>query len=570
MTAGATLLTVDPIAVGSAVADFDNGSMRANRYLDLRRIAGRLGTVAVGLSLLALIPAESARARAPIAPAPGAETASAADATASLRPLSQRATAPMSSPIRSSSERVHASPATSVTEALRQAGVRSEDYGLVVRAVEGRGLALRHNAEVPFNPASTMKLVTTHAAMELLGVDYRWITGIYTTGVVDDGVLEGNLIIKGGGDPKLVIEDLTELVARLRGAGLRDIRGDLIIDDSIYGIGAERQPSFDGDDNQPYNVQPYGALMNFKATRFIVDPRSRQVRLDPPLADVRIDNQVRIVNGRCRRNVTGFTVEDISTESRAAVRLQGRMVRACGAQSFYAAALSHRQYVHGFFKAAWLDAGGTLRGSTRIVKGAARGEPYLVWQSPRTLVDVVRDVNKFSNNVMARMLVLQIGAERRGAGRVVAETAAAGKAPPLASVSDGRDVLRDWYRSRGLALPSLVIENGSGLSRTERISASDMSDILVDAAQGPNAWLFEDSLPQVGVDGTMRRRLRNDALVGHANIKTGTLRNVRAIAGYVTAASGVKYAVTLIVNGPKAEGAGKAQDALLRWVYQNG
>ena len=564
MTAGTLPATVDPNTVGSVPADFDNGSMRANRSHDLRRIAGRLVTVTMGLLALALLPGGAARAKSPLIPKPGAETASAVDSTATLRPLSSRVTVPQSSPIRSLSERVQPNPAAVIWEALQQSGVQADDFGLVVRPIDGKGLVLRHNADIPFNPASTMKLVTTHAAMELLGTDYRWITGIYTSGVVDDGVLDGNLIIKGGGDPKLVIEDVSELIARLRAAGLRDIRGDLVIDDSIYGIGAERQPSFDGDDNQPYNVQPYGALMNFKATRFIINPRNRQVTLDPPLADVRIENRVRVLNGRCRQNATGFTVEDISTESRAAVRIQGSMVGACGTQNFYAAALSHRQYVHGFFKAAWAAAGGTLRGTTRIVKGAARGEPYYEWHSPRTLADVVRDINKFCNNVMARMLVLQMGAERNARLNVAAP------AHRSASVGDGRDVVRDWYRSRELKLPSLVMENGSGLSRSERISAADLTDILVDASHGPNAWLFEDSLPQVGVDGTMRRRLRNDALVGHANIKTGTLRNVRAIAGYVTAASGVKYALTLIVNGPKADGAGKAQDALLRWVYQNG
>lgn len=439
--------------------------------------------------------------------------------------------------------------------ALERSGVESQDYGLVVRPVDGNGIAFEHNAHIPFNPASTMKLVTTHAAIGLLGSDYRWITGIYATGLIEEGVLKGDLIIKGGGDPKLVIEDMTELVAKLRGSGLRDIRGDLVIDDSIYGVGPERQPSFDGDDARPYNVEPYAALMNFKATRFTVNPRNRTVVLDPPLADVKIDNQVRVLKGRCRRGVTGFAIEDAGTESRPVIRVSGTMVGACGEQQIFAATLSHRQYVHGFFKAAWTAAGGTLAGSTRIVRGAARGEPYFEWHSPRTLADIVRDINKFSNNVMARMLVLQMGA-------------ASGQRS--ASVDDGRDTLRDWYASRKLALPSLVIENGSGLSRNERISAADLTAILVDAQTGPNAWMFEDSLPSVGVDGTMRNRLRRDPVVGNAHIKTGTLRNVRAIAGYVTAASGTKYALTLIVNGPRAEGSGQAQDVLVRWLYQNG
>ena len=539
--------------------------MKIRRHADRSCFAGRLVAIAAGVLVLSLAQGAGAqtpttsspgsRGHQPIAPAIGAETAAVSSSSAALNPAIRIVTSPSSSPVRTLTESVRIDPAEAVWAALRQNGVQAEDFGLVVRPLDGKGLALKHNADIPFNPASTMKLVTTHAAMGLLGSDYRWITGIYTTAVVENGVLNGDLIIKGGGDPKLVIEDMTELVSKLRAGGLRDIRGNLVIDDSIYGVGAERQPSFDGDDNQPYNVHPYAALMNFKATQFTVNPRNRQVTMDPPLADVRVVNDVRVLNGRCRRAATGFTIDDLSTETRAIIRVRGSMVGACGAQNFYAAALSHRQYVHGFFKAAWTGAGGTLTGTTKITQGAARGEPYYQWHSPRTLADIVRDINKFSNNVMARMLVLQMGARN---------------AAQPASARDGRAVLRDWYASRNLKLPSLVIENGSGLSRSERISASDLTDILVDASVGPDAWLFEDSLPSVGVDGTMRRRMRNDPLAGNAHIKTGTLRHVRAIAGYVTAASGKRYAVTLIVNGPHAERSAPAQDALLRWVYQNG
>ena len=448
-------------------------------------------------------------------------------------------------------------PATHGAErVIEAAGIHPDQYGMVVRPL-GRGtLEANHNGARPLNPASTMKLVTTHAAMALLGPDYRWSTSIYTTGPVVGDTMTGDLIIKGGGDPKLVIEDMTEVVAKLRLAGLREIRGDLVIDDSLYAAGPERIESFDGDDSQPYNVRPYAALMNFKATRFIIDPRSREVTLDPPLADVRIENRVKVLGGRCRPNSTGFSIDDaVGSESRPLIRITGTQVRACGDQHFMAATLSHRQFIHGFFKAAWKNAGGTFTGSTRVERGAAEGQPYYVWQSPRNLTEIVRDVNKYSNNVMARMLLLQIAAHNQ-------------QSP--ATSDDARRVVRQWYANEGLPMTSLVLENGSGLSRIERISAEDLTSVLVHADSSIHAALFEDSLPQVGIDGTMRTRLRRHPVAGNAFIKTGTLRDVRAIAGYVTAASGERYAVALLINGPRAEGAGRAQDALLRWVYQNG
>ena len=443
--------------------------------------------------------------------------------------------------------------AQSVIEA---SGIRPEQYGLRVRPLGGGTLTASHQADRPLNPASTMKLITTHAALALLGPDYRWKTSVYTTGMPEGDVLHGDLVIKGGGDPKLVIEDVTELMAKLRASGLREIRGDLVVDDSLFSASPDRFEAFDGDSSQPYNVRPYAALMNFKATKFIVDPRSRSVTLDPPLADVRIDNQVKILKGKCRPNATGFTIDDEhGSESRPLIRISGTQVRACGEQHFYAATLSHRQFINGLLKAAWKNAGGVLTGTTRVRPGAARGEPYLEWESPRTLAEIVRDVNKYSNNVMARMLLLQMAAHNQ-------------RTP--ATLDDARTIIRRWYANQGLALPSLVLENGSGLSRIERISAGDLTDMLVHAAGSIHAARFEESLPQVGIDGTMRTRLRRDPVAGRAFIKTGTLKDVRAIAGYVTAASGERYAVSLLINGQRAEGAGRAQDALLRWIYQNG
>lgn len=441
-------------------------------------------------------------------------------------------------------------------QVIEAAGIDPGQYGMMVRPLGKGTLSARHNSERPFNPASTMKLVTTHAAMALLGPDYRWVTSVHTTGAVEGDTMTGNLIIKGGGDPKLVIEDMTELISKLRRAGLREIRGDLIIDDSLYAAGPERLESFDGDDSQPYNVRPYAALMNFKATRFVIDPKSRRVSMDPPLADVRIDNQVKVLGGKCRPNSTGFSIDDaVGQDTRPMIRISGTQVRACGEQHFYAAALNHRQFIHGFFKAAWKNAGGILTGTTRVQPGAAKGAPYFEWFSPRTLNDVVRDVNKYSNNVMARMLLLQIAAHNQ-------------QSP--ATLDDARRVMKQWYGNQGLPMTSLVLDNGSGLSRIERISAEDLTGVLMHAADSIHASLFEDSLPQVGIDGTMRARLRRHPVAGNAFIKTGTLRDVRAIAGYVTAASGERYAIALLINGPRAEGAKTAQDALLRWVYQNG
>jgi len=447
-----------------------------------------------------------------------------------------------------------------VAGAMRAAAIAEHEYGVMVVPLDGGPALVSHHAQSAFNPASTMKLVTTYAALSLLGADYRWTTAILLRGRIDGDVLVGDLVLRGGGDPKLVIEDMTELVARLRATGLREIRGDLVIDDSLYEVGETASDGFDVDPSQPYGVRPHAALMNFKATKFMVRPGANGVEivLDPPLAGVPVVNQVKLVRGPCRFGAPGLEIRDSGPEERPVIRVAGAYSSGCGAQSTMAAVLNHRQFIHGFFGAAWQQAGGAWAGRTVVERGVAASLPAMVkWTSPRTMADVVSDINKFSNNVMARQVMLQTSIDPQ-----------APRQP--ATVEQARRVVVGWLERRGLRSPELVIDNGSGLSRQERIAPVALARLLVDASRSDQAAAFVESLPVVGVDGTMRHRLRNDPVAGRAWIKTGSLNGVRSIAGYVDAASGRRYAVVMLINGPRAGGSGAAQDALLRWVHQNG
>ncbi len=452
-----------------------------------------------------------------------------------------------------------------LTNWLRTAGLAPEQAGAVILPLVAGAAVFDHNGMRAFNPASTMKLVTSYAALSLLGPDYRWHTSAYLRGRLQGDVLVGDLVLRGGGDPKLVVEDLAEFAARMRRAGLRELRGDLIIDDSLFDVGDESVERFDGNPSQPYNVRPHALLMNFKASRVIVQPVAdrAEVSLDPPLADVQIDNDIQIVRGPCRHGAQGLLVRDVPASGGGeAVRLRvsGPYSAGCGEQSVFTAVLSHREFIHAFFKSVWLAAGGVFTGQTRLQRGGANGKPWLEWVSPRTLGDVIRDINKFSNNVMTRNLLLQLGAESFPAGQSVRSAN-----PELA-----RQTVVRWLQSQGLGFPELVLENGAGLSREERIAPSSMAQLLRHAAAGPLADLLRFSMPQVGVDGTMRSRMVAEPIAGNAWMKTGSLNDVRTIAGYVDALSGRRYVVVLLINGPRAEAAGPVQDQLLRWIHANG
>jgi D-alanyl-D-alanine carboxypeptidase/D-alanyl-D-alanine-endopeptidase (penicillin-binding protein 4) len=454
-----------------------------------------------------------------------------------------------------------AEPRPPVADWLREVGIDPADVGLAIRRLDGDrgGPAWGLNAERAFNPASTLKLVTTWAALSILGPEFRWRTALHLRGPVVDGVLEGDLVLRGGGDPKLVVEDLTEWIARIRAAGLREIRGDLVIDDAIFEPVDETLAPFDGDASQPYNVLPSGALMNFKATRLVVRPEASgaSIALDPPLADVRIENRVRVQRGPCRNGASGLRVRDFAggRDAPPVIRVEGPYSAGCGEQELFAAVLGHVEFARAFFAAAWRASGGVWEGGARLERGAAEGKPWIEWVSPRTLAEVVDDVNHFSNNVMARQLLLQVAA-------------VAGARP--AGVREGGDAVRAWLRERGLDFPEMVLDNGAGLSRDARISPASLVGLLAQAAREPLGERFRASLPRVGETGTVRFRLVGQPVAGRAWIKTGSLAEVRSIAGYLEAASGRRYALAMFVNGPRAGASGAAQDRLLRWLHEHG
>ncbi|HEX2826449.1 MAG TPA: D-alanyl-D-alanine carboxypeptidase/D-alanyl-D-alanine-endopeptidase [Burkholderiales bacterium] len=443
-----------------------------------------------------------------------------------------------------------------VAQALAAAGIPETAVSLYVRDVATDKALLSHNPERALNPASTMKLVTTYAALELLGPAYTWNTDIYAAGPVANEILAGDLVIKGYGDPKLTLENFWLMLRALRGRGLRDIRGDLVLDRSFFRVDEYDPAAFDGEPLRPYNVGPDALLVNFKAITLtlVPEPESRSVRIvaEPPVREIQVVNALAYNDAACGDWLARIKVEAQLAGESARLTLTGPYSRDCGERTRSFSLLGHRAYVGALFAQLWRELGGTFSGTVRDgkVPPAAR---LLTSTRSEALSEVVRDINKYSNNVMARQLFLTLGA--------------LGEGTP-GTLDKSRNVLRQWLAQKGIAAPELVVDNGSGLSRIERISARTLSDLLVAAYRSPVMPELMASLPVVAADGTMRRRLNNAEVAGQAHIKTGSLNGVRAIGGYVLDARGRRLAVAFIVNHPNAAGARDAQDALLRWVYR--
>ena len=444
-----------------------------------------------------------------------------------------------------------------VRQALQQAQVPVSALSVLVAPVEGDAprARLAHRETEPMNPASVMKLVTTLAGLELLGPDYVWRTQVLTEGPVHAGVLQGHLLLRGGGDPKLVIERAQALVEQIRSAGVREVRGDIVLDRSVFEV-PPRTEAFDDEPLRPYNVAPDGLLMNFRSViyTFSPDPASgrARVRTEPPLAGLQAPTEVALSQGPCNDWRSGLRA-DFGNGLQA--RFAGGYPSSCGERVWPVAFAAAEQYAPRMVEALWRQAGGQLSGQVRWGSVPAQARPLLSFES-LPLREVIADINKMSNNVMAQQLFLTLSSELGAPGRWAAS----------------RLRLGQWWRQRFAGLPAPVLENGSGLSREERSTAHSLSALLRQARQGPLASAFTESLAIAGVDGTVKRmaeRMPQSPVLGRAWLKTGSLRDVASVAGYVQGESGRLYTVVAIVNHPNAGQARAALEQLLDWTARD-
>lgn len=441
-----------------------------------------------------------------------------------------------------------------VESELRRARIPVKATATLIQEVDSRAALISMNVKAPFNPASTMKLVTTAAGLELLGPTHAWKTLALTSARQHHGVLDGDLIIQGTGDPKFLMQDMWLFLRKIRAAGIREIRGNLVLDRSAFEDRPFDAAAFDNSPEKAYNAGPDALLLNYGALHFGFAPNETgngvNVRLDPPLADFPIAAPT-LSEGGCN----GWKERLEADISPRGARFGGSYPADCGEMlwSMHPYRMSANEYFGAVFRQMWHDAGGTIRGVVTSGTAPADARPVAEWTSPM-LPEIIRDINKFSNNVMTRQLLLSIALQQG--------------AP--AKPEQGANAIKAWLAGKHINTPELIIENGSGLSRIESISAGTMGKMLQAMWRSPLMPEFISSLPLAGQDGTMRRRVKEMNVSGKAHIKTGALKEVRTMAGYVLAASGRRYVVVSFINHPNASGGRTAQDALLEWVYQNG
>ncbi len=445
-------------------------------------------------------------------------------------------------------------PAT-VADALKYAGIAQNNLAIYVQAVDTPSPILTHNSSKSHNPASVMKLVTTYAALDLLTPTYRWKTEIYRDGSVSNGVLNGNLIIKGYGDPSFKAQDFWRLLMSLQQAGIKNISGDLIIDKSVFAKNVSNRKTFDNETWRAYNAEPSAFLVNGRNTSFKLTATENTVNINQEfaLSEVQIVNRMTLSQSACGawRNNMAYSVKP--SGNRATVTFSGTFSPDCGEKYLELSVFDDEKYAFFSFKKLWKELGGSFNGQLNIQESMPFSAVKVIEQLSDPLGYVVRDINKWSNNLMARQLLLTIAAEKESAPATEAKGAAA---------------INSWLRGKGMTFNELVIENGSGLSRIERISAEHLGQMLMAAYHSAVMPELMASLPILSKDGTVMGRLKDSQSNGRAHLKTGSLDGVGAIAGYVLDANNHRHVMVMIINHANAGASKNAQDALIEWVHR--
>ena len=461
----------------------------------------------------------------------------------------------------------HAQIPATVEVELARAKVPQDAVALLVLDAQNPSAAprLAHRAGVPMQAASVMKLVTTYAALDLLGPAYTWATPVFVEGTVRAGVLKGNVYIQGQGDPKLVLERLWLLLRRLQGIGIARIQGDIVLDNSAFEPMASDPGAFDGEPLRPYNTIPDALLINYKSVLMTFTPdvarRVAHVQFEPPLWGVQTQNTVALQAGPCGDYWTALKAALTDPQR---IAFAGAYPAECGEKVWPLAYADPASYAPRAVHGLWRSMGGALSGTVRYgqVPAALLAAPPALEVRSAPLAEIIRDINKYSNNVMAQQVFLTLGRDASGS---------------VGSLAASRAVVQRWWQERiasktgaatdAVASEPLFIDNGSGLSRQERISARALGQLLQAAYRSPLMPELMASLPIGGVDGTLKRA--KFAKPGSAHLKTGSLKEVTAIAGFVHGANGKRYVLVALANHPNAYAARAAFDALVNWTAQD-
>ena len=446
---------------------------------------------------------------------------------------------------------IYALPA-GINAAINKSGIPKKDISIYIKEVGNSNRVVASlNADTVRTPASVIKVLSTYAAVLKLGFDYRWPTKFYMRGKVKGGVLKGDLIVKGFGDPTLSAKDLSGIVANIKAKGIRRITGNIVIDRSYFKVGTKDNSGFDQHTYSPYNAMPDAMMFNERISTICVSPRQNRVSKKTPDGSYKIVNNLKPVNKPCRGRYSWPSFKVDKSQATPTVFLRGPISKKCGTRNLCQVITKPYKSFYYALKDALQKRGVVVNGGFRLNK-VPRNAKELFTHYSKPLEKIVSKTAKKSNNLYARHLMLLLGAKMYGAP---------------STLSKGRQAVTYILRSRGaLKRGSLHIDNGCGLSRTSKITAKVLAGVY-DHAYLKYGQRWMNTLSIAGVDGTIKRRFRGTVVRNRAWMKTGTLKRVKNIGGYVKSKNGRLYTVVILVNTKKGNWRASAlQNNIMKWL----
>ena len=440
-----------------------------------------------------------------------------------------------------------------LAEELSSIPLNKQNYSIYIQAVDSNYPLASWQTHVVRKPASVIKLLTTYSSVLTLGFDYRWETKFYHTGKIRNGILRGDLYVKASGDSTLKTEDLDDVVAQIHGNGIRKVQGNIVIDRTLFSVPSRNNSGFDKNIYSPYNAMPDAIMFNKRKSTFCITPHAKRAKIvkDVPDQSYKVVNQLRMVNGSCRRGRSWPRVRiKTNSSSRSTVFLTGKLSKRCGKRTICKViSMPHRAFYYAL-KEKLLDYGIKVTGTLKLKRVPTRAN-YIFSHYSEPLESVISTIAKRSDNLMARQLFLTLGA-----------TSFTPPSTPYKSRKAVERTLNKYHILEG----TTHVENGSGLSRSARVTAKSLANLLNHAYQHyGQRWM--NTLSVAGIDGTIHNRFKYSSVFGRAWMKTGTIKGVKNIAGYVEGASGQRYVVVVLVNDRHAHAYGaKLANKVIEWV----
>lgn len=446
-----------------------------------------------------------------------------------------------------------------INKAVSKQCVDPRKTGISVVELPSGKQVYERNGSLPLMPASVEKLITTAAALHYLGPDYRFETEILHTGFRKGGNINGDLVIRGKGDPDLTPEKIWLIAERIKRMGVDEVTGALVVDGSFFDLRVTA-PSWSNSHSQRAYDARLGALsVSFNTVAVHIHPGGKNgapviAGLFPGSPYLELVNKAKTAS-KGRR---GVHARRSIKNGKIVITVTGTMRPGSKGKTIYLNVHDPLKYAAATFKEFFRRSGVVIKGGVETAPKAGAATSLIYTHKSDPLAVIVRKLNKFSNNFVAEQIAKTIAAEKMG------EPGSHEKALKL---------FTRFMVDSGIDMSGLVLADASGLSRRNRISAEAVTSLLTVMNQrfdiGPD---FLAALGIMGVDGSVKKRMNFSPAQSKARAKTGSLSGVSALAGYVAAQRGGLFAFAILFNNNKCyyKDADKIEDEIVTLIYKYG